>query len=497
MDGPKVSASATGANQGIVSTNSHNPAEVTIANETDDIGDGTGDSMAGDSSGGGGSGKYRIPRKDGKTGSSKDQGQSKGHGGDKKSKAGGSGSEPKKDDGRKDAKEAKGKGGKGQGRKPVALPEVPDWLRKQWAEAKQCLGCGASNHYWRRCPLHPDNKDKKGEKDDARPVVPSKSGSQTTSGPKKAGRCPASSGKTTGSTGKSTGKTRGEKRSRDSAPTGSTPPAKAARKPEGKKFSYAAVTAGAAECVVVTKDHGHIAHKDFIKLRDAVEDRWLEIVSNGEKPFAVEKWSYSPTLATVFVSDEASGQVVKGFCEAAGLVLILKAELMEERKPTTVLTGLVTGSAAKRSREQLELFIKYEKENLGIGGRLEYYSTIETKGGNILLRILVDDEAKKDLSRHDFQFKIGASGLVKFEDEKRNKKVDASTRAEKLALLEKNIAANKKLLLDLTKARKEVEECETESIGSVGMSSLTMNVLKSLRGEDTSVVVDEETKMQE
>ena len=38
------------------------------------------------------------------------------------------------------------------------------------------------------------------------------------------------------------------------------------------------------------------------------------------------------------------------------------------------------------------------------------------KSGNLLLRIVLDDEAKERLNECDSQLRIGASGLVRFTD---------------------------------------------------------------------------------
>ena len=94
-----------------------------------------------------------------------------------------------------------------------------------------------------------------------------------------------------------------------------------------------------------------------------------------------------------------------------------KNALLDERKPTKVLTGLVSGPAASRDRTTLERLIMFEKKRVGICGRMEYHSaTIVQKSGNLLLRIVTDKDALEGLKKVDFELRIGASGKVKFSD---------------------------------------------------------------------------------
>ena len=303
-------------------------------------------------------------------------------------------------------------------------------LRNRWREEKRCLGCGSESHWIRDCPVvsQPGRSTGNAHRSGSQP---SKSGSAKGSQPSSSGSS-GSQPNTTGS--KSTGsqprdkassgvkstETRGEKRKRDPAPTGATPPPK---KATTKKFSYAAAAAGAIEVAIVTRERAHISKKDFNAIRDAVEEKWLSQLEEGKEPFAVEGWSYTSQYATFTVPNESAAGQVEAVVRDQGFCAIPKATILAERKPTTILTGLVTGSAAKRDRSQLERLLKFESGRLKIEGRIEFYSssTIQ-KSGNMLLRILVDEDAKQQLSRVDFELRIGASGKVKFVDERAQKK---------------------------------------------------------------------------
>ena len=469
----KTSASATGDDQDIGRNNSHHPPILILTGDTAED-----TTMAGNSGGGG---KYRIPKVG--SGSTRDQGGTNNSGKGKTGGPGGSG----QGSGKGSNQTAGGKG-KGQGKgnrdrrgersgKTASLPVVPASLRDTWIKEKRCLACGSENHFVRECPVPTpkDNKtNKQGNAQDGQPTQPSGKGSSQKSSAeaKQAGGESKSSSSATASSGPSTSSGRGAKRSRDPTHTGVTPPAK---KPLRQKFSYAAIAAGVAEMVIVTQDRTHISNKDFQKLRDAVEDRFIAMLNEGVVPLAVDKWSYSSTMATISIADSASVKEVERIVEASQFLLATKEDIENERKPTTVLTGLVTGSAARRSKEELERFIKAEKARLAIPGRLDFNSTLPiAKSGNLLLRIRVDDEAKERLSEVNNQLRIGASGQVKFEDERKKVVVNQQTRQERIRDLEKRIADEQEKIRQLCIERRDLEKAETESVGSMGMGTLHM-----------------------
>ena len=161
-----------------------------------------------------------------------------------------------------------------------------------------------------------------------------------------------------------------------------------------------------------------------------------------------------------------------------GFIAVRKDVLLESRKPTTILSGLVTGPASKRDRSVLERLLKFECDRVGITGRLEFHSSsLIQKSGNLLLRIVVDDDAKGELSRLDNELRIGASGKVKFLDEREEKKSNPEWKRRRLAELEQKIAEGKQLIKEMAEEGQKL--CETlednpPSVGSLGMSGLDM-----------------------
>ena len=346
-------------------------------------------------------------------------------------------------------------------------------LREVWRRDRRCLGCGSESHFIRDCPLVNQANNVSG----SQPKDTSKTGKGKGGQPNPSSNNPKGSqpkGKTSAGTG-SANVAGGKKRKHSTTPTGQTPPPK---RPASKKFSYAATAAGAIEVAVVTKEHGHISKKDFNAIRDAVEEKWTTQLEEGKVPFTVEQWSYTSQYATYSVPDTESAGQVEAVVRDHGFLARAKEDVMNERKPTTILTGLVTGSAAKRDRKMLERMLKFEAQRVEIHGRIEFYSaTPIVKSGNLLLRILVDEDAKWELSKVNDELHIGASGKVKFQDERALRKSAPEYRRRRLQELEQSIEAHKKLLLDEVKERKELEidlDTAPPSVGSMGMSSLNV-----------------------
>ena len=370
-------------------------------------------------------------------------------------------------------------------------------LIARWSKEKRCLECGSDAHFIRDCP----KRSQPGTSGTAH-----RSGSQPTKSGGASGSQPASSRSKTSNkpqggqprgkvpTGAQSTDARGEKRKRDPAPTGVTPPPK---KPVPKKFSYAAMAAGAIEVAIVTRERAHISKKHFNAIRDAVEEKWFSQLDEGKEPFAVEGWSYTSQYATFSVPNDVSAGQVEGVVRDQGFLAIPKATLLEERKPTTILTGLVTGSAAKRDRSQLERLLKFEANRLKIDGRIEFYSSSAIqKSGNTLLRILVDEDAKQQMSRVDFELRIGASGKVKFIDERAQKKSNPEYVKRRLTELEQSIDEHKqRIRAELEERRQLQEDLEKPpaSVGSVGLSSLNVDDVE----ETDETAGDKEAKEQD
>jgi len=358
---------------------------------------------------------------------------------------------------------------------------APSSLRAVWAKDKRCLGCGSEAHWIASCPVvHPQRNTQKNIKQGVTGSTPAKPCSSSSAG-RKGSRPPGAPGSKPVATPR---KGAGEKRPRDAAPTGETPPAK---RPV-QKHSYAAVAAGSVEMAIVSKEKSHISIKCFNKLRDSVEDRFMEMLDQRVVPLSVEKWSYTPKTASIHLADSASVQEVRRIVEQAGCIIMEMSALEQQRKPTTVLVGLVTGTAARSPRETLERCLKFEKDRRGIPGRLEFYSLVELPSGNALLRIVVDDDAKEAMKEHGYHLRVGASGSVLFGDHRLRMKVDEHTRQEKINDLERQIEAGKKQLIALSKDKRELLEAETESVGSLGVSGLEVDEV--MQGDNEEPIAD-------
>ncbi|MEO0804505.1 MAG: hypothetical protein AAFY57_19890, partial [Cyanobacteria bacterium J06642_2] len=268
----------------------------------------------------------------------------------------------------------------------------------------------------------------------------------------------------------SDGKDRGAKRTRDSAPSGLTPPAKSAR-----NFSYAKATAGAIEVVALNCEGSHVSKKDFEELEKLVFKLWSDQLEKGEDTVAVDKWTYSTKMAIIFVADSRSVKQVAKEADKLGITLKSRADVEAERRPTVILSGLITGQAAKCERPEIERFLKAEVKRVSIPGRLHYFQAYNTKGDNQLLKIIVDDEAEERLKELDYQLRMGASGLVKFQDERASKKVDPRSRKIRLEQLQTEIEREKKGLMQKMKILRDLERVETESVGSMGLGSLNVD----------------------
>ena len=163
--------------------------------------------------------------------------------------------------------------------------------------------------------------------------------------------------------------------------------------------------------------------------------------------------------------------------EAMKLELVLKSrrQYEEERKPYTILTGLVTGSAATREREILECMIQAEKTRVNIPGKLQYHSSHKVaSSGNLLLKILVDEDAEPRFKELSYQLRMGASGYVKFEEDHAKRKVDKRSRAKQIEELEAELEAEKNKLEERIKDLDQLKNSDTASVASMGLSGLNV-----------------------
>ena len=225
------------------------------------------------------------------------------------------------------------------------------------------------------------------------------------------------------------------KRSRDFSPSGKTPPPKR----PSKNIPYAEAAAGSLELVIFTERDGHIRQEVFNDINQAVQDDWIRCLDEGVQPFHVERWRYTNHFASVWVKDDHSAYAVEKVVNSKGYVLKRKTELLESRKPITILSGLVKGPAANSDRGFLERCLKFEIKRTEIPGRLEFYQAVDTTAGNKILKVLADEDAMLRLAQLDFELCNGTSGRVKFLDERASKKSNPQSRKLKAAQLDKEI----------------------------------------------------------
>ena len=107
-------------------------------------------------------------------------------------------------------------------------------------------------------------------------------------------------------------------------------------------------------------------------------------------------------------------------------------------------------------------------------GQIAYYSSHKTGNNNLLLSIKVDEDAEPGLEELDYSLRIGASGLVKFADNRSDKRVDQKTRAKRLEELQEEIQQAREVLRQKVERAKELNNLEEQSVGSLGVSTLEL-----------------------
>ena len=366
-------------------------------------------------------------------------------------------------------------------------------LRTLWLKEGRCLKCGSENHRVADCPARqspvigddrvPDrpnpptkgkapNKAKsaaggKGEAEGATPkqTLPAKGASALPDGTSSQARQRPQGEGVTSKAADSRPAT-GAKRSHDQSSSGLTPPSKK----NLTKFSYAQASREATELAIVNVDDSHISRKDFGSYEQAVEDAWVACLDKGMVPFHVEKWGYTKHYATVWVNDEESWAAIGVVADKCGLHLVPKQQLVEKRKPACILSGFLQGPVARRPRETLERYLKFEKGRRNIPGRLEFYQTVPTPHNNCILKLVVDETALGRLTELDFELCLGTSGKVKFLDERAGTKSNSLTRQQRLMTLEKELGELRDLLRDKQGQRSELQKQVEEELAAMELA---------------------------
>ena len=102
--------------------------------------------------------------------------------------------------------------------------------------------------------------------------------------------------------------------------------------------------------MVIRNEAGeHISKKDLARLKQLAEDKFMAQLDKGEELIQIEGWSHTSLYASVHVGDAASAMAMVCEGKKLKLKLVKKAEFEASRKSFVILTGLVTGPAAKPS----------------------------------------------------------------------------------------------------------------------------------------------------
>ena len=361
---------------------------------------------------------------------------------------------------------------------------VTSALRRMWRKENRCLACGSEKHHIKDCSLGAQ-RDKSGPSTHNTGLKAAPAKAKDANPPSNDRDNDSKESKGVQHSNPFTPRERAEKRKRpvDMSPSGLTPPVK-----KGTNFSYATVTNSAICMVILTREGNHIAVREHNRLRTLVEERWINQLEKGENLVAVERWEYTSRTASVFLADAASVETVKEEANKLNLSLMNKEQYERERPVTKILSGLITGPAAKRDRKDLERFLKVEVERVKVPGFIKVYNVAPiARSGNALLRISVCAEAEARMKELDYQLRIGASGFTKFEDARASKKVERhKTLQERQEELHRLIEEDKKKIKQRMEELRDLEKAETESVGSMGMSAMEIDKRGPTNTADTA-----------
>ena len=129
-----------------------------------------------------------------------------------------------------------------------------------------------------------------------------------------------------------------------------------------------------------------------------------------------ESWHYSLAFAKVSLADSKSAEEVRKCISNMGYVVKEITELLSERRPSMVLSGLLKGATADCSKEDLSVIMKSAAAKNSIAGRIEVTECLKTKNGNAILRIRVDDIALKRIRELNMELRLATAGKVRFSE---------------------------------------------------------------------------------
>ena len=129
-----------------------------------------------------------------------------------------------------------------------------------------------------------------------------------------------------------------------------------------------------------------------------------------------ESWHYSLAFAKVSLADSKSAEEVRKCISNMGYVVKEITELLSERRPSMVLSGLLKGATADCSKEDLSVIMKSAAAKNSIAGRIEVTECLKTKNGNAILRIRVDDIALERIRELNMELRLATAGKVRFSE---------------------------------------------------------------------------------
>lgn len=282
----------------------------------------------------------------------------------------------------------------------------------------------------------------------------------------------------------------GRKRPRSLAPT-ETPRSKRpspARQPadsepaKKSKYSYARAAKSALVLGIVSKEGTHITYKAFKGIQRNIHKFYMDKLAKNEWRPDIEEWSYTSSFATVSFPDENSVRAVGERIANLGYICKDIQTLREERRPCQVLSGLVQGVTAECTVDEFAVILKDATSRSGIVGRAEVVESFQTRNGNAILRIRVDDIAMGQLEGLDFELRIATAGKVKFHPVKKPtsntdnrasktpETPEATEIANRIRALEEEITKQKERYV--TVQAHQLEAVENSSVSSMGFGNL-------------------------
>ena len=268
---------------------------------------------------------------------------------------------------------------------------------------------------------------------------------------------------------------RGEKRSREPAVSGYTPPLKRNAK---REHSYATVAAEATELVIRNAEGKHITKDKLRELEQVLNDDYLDQILKGEEvqiPL-VEKWDHTATVATVKCIGQYTEDAIRAAAPKVSVKIMSRSSWEAQKRPTKFITGLVTGATANQPKEKLVKLLEVQAKLEKIPGKIELIQTFKTqRPDSIIIKLLVDDIAEARLVEMGNTLRFGFSDKILFEDvkPKTTTKVNVPSVPEKAAAasrvsqLESEIDFHRARLTQKMKDKEEAELLAGSETGSV------------------------------